>query len=183
MAQRLTIYSVGLAAALFSLVVPLGRLFDAFQPMIVAGSIVVAAILVRLNRGMPTLDWKSLEANERSKLTQGIVDLTVEYLVILGANATLLITLVSLTVVGKVTVAGWPQIFQTIGSAVIGALAVLCVARMTYVVWRDLDIVRLQKRLIDASGIKDQNEAQAKIAAQKIADIRGASLRKTGSSD
>ena len=64
MARWLTIIPVSGLAALFGWGVPLVRLFDAFQPMIVALSIMIAAIFVRLNRGMPTLEWKKPRTRE-----------------------------------------------------------------------------------------------------------------------
>ncbi|PWC36763.1 hypothetical protein [Azospirillum sp. TSO22-1] len=182
MAQKATIGGVLALAALFGWGVPLLRLFEAFQPMIVALSIMVAAILVRLNRGMPTLDWKSLEPVERARLTSSIVSLTQEYVIIIGIEATLLASLVALTVV-KDEVKYW-DIWTTRGvSAGIGALIALSIARMGYVIWRDYDIVRLQKKLIDASGAREKLEADLKASSEKIASIRSAGLRKTGSSD
>jgi hypothetical protein len=56
MARFLIIVWVLGLATLFALGVPLLRLFDAFQPMVVALSIMVAAVFVRLNRGMPALE-------------------------------------------------------------------------------------------------------------------------------
>jgi hypothetical protein len=62
-------------------------------------------------------------------------------------------------------------------AAFIGGGAALCVARMSYVIWRDLDIVQLQKQLIDASAARDEAEADVKSSTAKIADIRAAGLK------
>ena len=59
MARTLTIGLVVLATVVFGWEIPLMRLFAALQPLTLVLSIMIAAILVRLNRGMPTLDWKS----------------------------------------------------------------------------------------------------------------------------
>jgi hypothetical protein len=177
-----TIGAVFLLALLFGWAVPLARLFDAFQPLIVALSIMGAAILVRLNRGMPTLDWKSLDSGQRGRLTAKIVELTLEYVVILAANAILLIGLVSLTVIGKADIAArWLPITERLVSAGIGGLIALCLARMTYVVWRDYDVVRLQKAVIDAASLKEDQELQTKASVEKVTAMRGAGLRKQGS--
>jgi hypothetical protein len=48
---------------------------------------------------------------------------------------------------------------------------------MGYVVWRDIDIVRLQKRLIDGAASREVSEQQAKIAEGNIASIRAANVR------
>ncbi|MBA4174542.1 MAG: hypothetical protein C0511_18290, partial [Hyphomicrobium sp.] len=76
MARVLTAVVTLLVAGLFAWAVPLVRLFGAVQPLIVALSIMVAAVFVRLNRGMPTLEWKSLEPEKRKELTTSIVAVT-----------------------------------------------------------------------------------------------------------
>ena len=62
----------------------LSLLKEVLQPLIVAISIMAAALLVRLNRGMPTLDWKSLETAERKILTERVVELSREYMFVLA---------------------------------------------------------------------------------------------------
>ncbi|WP_245636797.1 hypothetical protein [Azospirillum thiophilum] len=156
---------------------PLSRLFDAFQPMTVALSIMLAAILVRLNRGMPTLDWKSLEPQERSQLTSAIVDLTREYAFIVGIKAALVTALVSLAPF-KLDAACWSNWTSRGVAAAIGAMVALSVSRMAYVVWRDYDIVKLQKMMIDSSGVREKNEGEVKLAEAKISGMRASGLRK-----
>jgi hypothetical protein len=159
--------------------VPLARLFAAFQPATVVLAIMIAAVLVRLNRGMPTLDWKSLELEKRTHLTSAIVDLTREYGSVIAVNAGLLASIITLTVVGNDEVqAAWPYWTQQGSAAAVGAGAALCICRMAYVIWRDLDIVRLQKHLIDASAARDTIEIETNASSAKIADIRAAALRK-----
>ncbi len=182
MARWRTILTVLISGALFGWGVPLPKLFAAFQPIIVSISIMIAAIFVRLNRGMPSLEWKGLDLQKRTELTTRIVDLSVEYGWIVTTNAVMLVGLVGLTVVGnKDGVALWPAWVQRIASGAIGAGVALCFARMAYVIWRDLDIVKLQKQLIDASAARDAREIEVKAASDKIADIRSAGLRKIGS--
>jgi hypothetical protein len=53
----------------------------------------------------------------------------------------------------------------------------LSVARMAYVIWRDYDVVKLQKYLIDASAARDASELETRASAEKIANIRSAGLR------
>ena len=170
------------AAILFGWAVPLLRLFDGFQPMTVALSIIVAALLVRLNRGMPTLDWKSLRQDDRERLTGSVLALTKEYVAILAINVVLLVVLVSLMTIGKVAIQSWTSaipswtnLISPVVSGAIGALVALCLARM---IWRDFDIVRLQKKLLDAAGERDQAEAQSKIANEKMGEIRASSIRR-----
>jgi hypothetical protein len=173
-----TVWVLGLAT-LFAWGVPLLRLFDAFQPMVVALSIMVAAVFVRLNRGMPALEWKSLELKKRTQLTTRIVDLSREYGWIITIDAVALSGLIALTVIGKDDIrTNWPGWTQQLSAGVIGATMALSVARMAYVVWRDCDIVKLQKYLIDASAARDASELETRASAEKIANIRSAGLRR-----
>ena len=177
MARAITIVVTLLAAGLFAWAVPLARLFDAFTPMITGLSIMVAAVFVRLNRGMPTLEWKSLDPEKRKDLTASIVTVTTEYGWIISIIATVLVGLVTLSVIGKGDAALWPEWARRVASGAVGGLASLSAARMAYVVWRDIDIVRLQKRLIDGTASREALEQQGKLADDKVASIRGTNVR------
>jgi hypothetical protein len=179
MARFVTLGIVIATASLFAWAVPFVRLFDGFQPIITALSIMVAAVFVRLNRGMPTLEWKSADPVERRQLTSRIVSISVEYGWIIAINATLLLGLVTLAVIGKADVTqAWPNWAQRLGAGIIGGWGALCISRMAYVVWRDIDVVRLQKRLIDNSGVREEAGQQAAIADEKVTSIRAAGVRK-----
>lgn len=177
MARATTVIVTILAAGLFAWAVPLVRLFGAFQPLIVALSIMVAAVFVRLNRGMPALEWKSLDPVKRKDLTASIVKVTTEYGWIIGINAVTLAGLVTLSVIGKDDAAIWPLWMQQSISGTVGCFVSLCVARMAYVVWRDIDIVRLQKRLIDGAASRESGEQERSLADEKVANIRSANIR------
>lgn len=177
-----TIFVCLAAAVGFGWKVPLVRLFPVFQPMVVATSIMVAAILVRLNRGMPTLDWKTLKQPQRERLTAAIVSLTREYLGIFALNISLVLSLLVLQAIGEGEVKfEWHPAFQGAVSAFIGGLLAASLLRMTYVVWRDYDIVRLQKKIIDSSSAEEGAELEIKSADQKILTMRNAGLRKIDS--
>lgn len=177
MARAPTIVVTLIVAGLFAWAVPLVRLFGAVQPLIVALSIMVAAVFVRLNRGMPTLEWKSLDPDKRKDLTASIVSVTAEYGWIIGINAAALLGLVTLSVIGAEDAALWPETVRRVTAGVVGGLVTLCAARMAYVVWRDIDIVRLQKRLIDGAASKESEERELALADEKVARIRGANVR------
>ena len=177
MAKKTTIVVTILATGLFAWGVPLTRLFGAFQPLIVALSIMVAAVFVRLNRGMPTLEWKSLDPDKRKELTASIVSVTTEYGWIIGINAVALAGLVTLSVVGTTDAALWPEAVRRAVAGTVGGLVTLCAARMAYVVWRDIDIVRLQKRLIDGAATRESDERERAVADDKVSNIRAANLR------
>lgn len=178
MARLAIIALVLLTGTVFGFAVPLSRLFNAVQPMIVALSIMIAAVFVRLNRGMPTLEWKTLDPDDRKKLTANILELTVEYGWIIATNTLALVGLVALTAIGKDDAALWPENIQQIVAGAVGAVSSLCVGRMAYVVWRDIDVVRLQKHLIDGLATKESIEREATVAENRIADIRSAGARK-----
>jgi hypothetical protein len=170
----LTIVSVLAIGAAFARWMTIALLVEILQPLIVALSIMAAGLLVRLNRGMPTLDWKSLSAAERKVLTQKVVELTREYLVVLSVLG-LTLAFLLLVVLNKAT-----QFSERLGisiSALAGALLALCVSRMAYIVWRDMDIVRLQKKLIDDSADRDAIEAASREALTKVNAIRSSGLR------
>jgi hypothetical protein len=90
-----------LGALTFAQWVSLDRLAAVVQPIIVAISIMAAGLLVRLNRGMPTLDWKSLEPAKRKVLTLRVVEVTREYLFVLFIQAVTLVFLIALVAAAK----------------------------------------------------------------------------------
>lgn len=177
MARMTTIVATLVGAGLFAWAVPLARLFGVFQPLIVALSIMVAAVFVRLNRGMPTLEWKSLDPEKRKDLTASIVSVTTEYGWIIGINAAALAGLVALSAIGIADAAVWPENVRRAVAGTVGGFAALCTARMAYVVWRDIDIVRLQKRLIDGAASREADEQERALADSKVASIRAANVR------
>lgn len=179
-----TLIAVLFTAVLFGWAVPLVRLFDAFQPLTVSLSIMLAAVLVRLNRGMPTLDWKSLDGASRNKLTTKIVEITKDYIIISFIYIIFIIVLVTLSTIGRTDISlDFSEIIKISTSSTIGGLISLSLSRMIYIIWRDFDIVRLQKKLIDEAGIKEDYEKDLKASEGKIADIRSASLKRIGASE
>lgn len=178
MAFILTVGAVIISALLFGWAVPLARLFDAFQPMIVALSIMVAAVFVRLNRGMPSLEWKSVDANLRSSLTSKLYELSKEYGLIIFIIFVTIATLVTLSTIGIGEINKWPPRIQRITSGSVGFLFSLSLLRIAYVIWRDIDIVKLQKKLIDTSASAEAAQLQSQEADEKVADIKAAGLRK-----
>jgi hypothetical protein len=178
MSGILTLLAVIVVAAAFGAFVPIDRVLAATQPLVVAVSIMAAAILVRLNRGMPSLDWQSLALDERRRLTKRLVEVTREYVVILALEAVALAVLVSL-IISKIdsTSTVFAIMIAPIVSAATGGVVVLCFARMAHVVWRDYDIVKLQKVLLDEAGERAATEAAAATAATKLQAMRAAGLR------
>jgi len=177
MARIATIFVTILATGLFAWAIPLDCLFRALQPLTVALSIMIAAVFVRLNRGMPALEWKSLDPKKRKDLTASIVNVTLEYGWIIGMNTFALVGLVALSVIGATETILWPKGVSQAVSGMVGFLITLCIARMAYVVWRDIDIVRLQKHLIDEAASREIDDREHFIADEKVAGIKAANIR------
>ena len=178
MAQIANFIAAIACAVAFWLFVPLSQLFGALPQIVTAMSIVSAALFVRLNRGMPSIDWKSIEPETRKRLTKQMLAITGEYVVILAIAATLMTILVTLQVMTLKTIeATWLAATQKATSACIGCLISLSVVRMSYVVWRDYDIVRTQRTVLDAAADADQLASEQKVADRKIAAIKGSGLR------
>jgi hypothetical protein len=167
---------MGVVGLVFCRWLTLALLKDILQPLIVAISIMAAALLVRLNRGMPTLNWESLEVAERKILTHRVVELSFEYMLALGLQFVTLILLLSLSLIKEKTFIGWPH-----GPAVVlgalGLLLGLCISRMGYIVWRDTDIVKLQKKLIDDSADRQAIEKASQDALVTVNAIRNSGLK------
>lgn len=165
-------------ATVFGRYVALVSLLDGMSTMITALSIMTAAVFVRLNRGMPSLDWKSIEPQKRSRLTAAIFDVTKEYAQIAALNAVLLVALVSLVMFGKTYVScTWSVSIQAFVSSLIGAGLTASLGRMCYVVWRDVDIVRLQKNLIDDAAIAELSAIDLAEAERRSKSMQTASIR------
>lgn len=164
------------AGFIFGRWLTLSLLKDILQPLIVAISIMAAALLVRLNRGMPTLDWQSLEAAERKILTHRVVELSREYMSVLALQFSALMVLLALSLIKEKTFYGWPS-GPTVVLAILGALIGLCVTRMGYIVWRDTDIVKLQKKLIDDSADRQAVEKASQDALTTVNAIRSSGLK------
>jgi hypothetical protein len=160
----------------FSRWITLALLKDILQPLIVAISIMAAALLVRLNRGMPTLDWKGLEIAERKILTHRVVELSREYMYVLALLFGTLIILLALSLIKEKTFYGWSH-GPAIVLAALGALIGLCVRRMGHIVWRDTDIMKLQKKLIDDSADREAIVKASQDALTTVNAIRNAGLK------
>lgn len=138
-------------------------------------SIFIAAVLVRLARGMPTLDWKTVPIEKRKLLTGQLVDVSREYA---GLLALLMLLLIMAFSIGSTSVwlASLDEVWGRMVSAVTGFLVVLSILRFGYVVWRDLDIVSLQKVVIDEMADQERAVKNAEIASAKLQQMRQANL-------
>lgn len=166
-------FAVGLAVALLiAWQVNIARLFQTFQPIIVCLSIMAAAIFVRLNRGMPSLEWKSLTTQQRKQVTSAVLKLSKDYVIGLIVTATNIIIIIILTAIGKYDALKFEKYYQ-LGIVFIFSISlILSIIWMGYVIWRDYDIVRLQKRIIDDASDREESESQSVEASKKTAAMK-----------
>lgn len=174
--------------ACFAWLVPLDRLFDALQPAMTALSIMAAAILVRLNRTMPAIDWKILDRDPRERLTADVVALAEEYLWFLAVIGVVILIVLTLIVVGRQEIFGvatgppdptkaWHWGWRRASAGFLGVAGAFVCIRMGYLVWRDLDIIRLQKHVIDLAAAQAHQVEQDMLAIEKRASMERANLR------
>lgn len=155
-----------LSAAAFYVAVPIGFVIQASQQTSICLSIMIAAVFVRLNRGMPTIDWKALSRNEKERLTAMVEAIAKEYAGIAAICGITLIGIITLSAIASHIPATSVEPIGHWISGFFGGAMTLCISRFGYVIWRDVDIVTLQRTVIMAA---DQRERDAK-KAQDIAD-------------
>lgn len=178
MSRFLSIATMVVIAAVFYRFVDLRLLFNAFPVIVPSMSVVTAAVFVRLNRGMPSLDWKAIAPAKRPNLTSAILEITREYAGLAALNAVILLVIFGLSVTGQeALLAAFSAKPQALISGVLGGLLTAAACRMAYVVWRDVDIVRLQKTLIDEAAEAEAALADLKVAEEKASKIAAAGLR------
>ena len=133
-------------------------------------AIIAAAVLVRLNRGVPSLDWKSVDRETLDRLLNRLEDVAKVYVAVVVIAAISILTLLAAVFVDKLTFAAKPETVLWLSTA-FGALLGVLLSRMAYVVWLDLDIVRLQKNVIISAAEAEQTRAEARLAENKITAI------------
>lgn len=138
-------------------------------------TIIVAAVLVRLNRGVPSLDWKSVDLQPIKNLLDRLEQVSKVYIVVVFATLVSIILLISVLYLQRVEFLYKENVVDGI-SISFGALFGLLISRMAYVVWLDLDIVRLQRAVILSAAETDSQKKQAAIAAEKINRVSDARI-------
>jgi len=165
--------------------VDLEHLSQVFQTLTSAVSILLAAVFVRLNRGLPTLDWKVVSPTDRTAITSRLVQISLDYVGVLIVGMLVLAAIIVLGAADPEWIACLPVRWQSAISAGTGILLSIFLFRMGYVVWLDLDIIQLQKAVIDrieekerADKANEEKDVRAREkAADKIEAIKQASLK------
>jgi len=176
-----TMASVVSCAALTGWLVPIDEWAAVAKSVLTVLAIFAAAILVRLNRGMPTIDWSKVKAEDRVRLVIDIQKLAREYgITLLFVGAALVFFLIldrsgSSSPLGAM-ISTKPHSIPIVISSMAGAISSFVLIRIAYVVWRDIDIVDLQAGVIaqaaNADLIERKNDIVDAIAKSGVVDPR-----------
>lgn len=167
--RTITVLVSALGAVLAGLLIPLESWPASAKSIMTILAILAAGVLVRLNRGLPTIDWSKVDPAARAELVKKMRNLSVEYGLTLAVIGVILIWLLASEMIDARRVA-WvgfynsPPLIRAIASGIAGGSLIFAFARMVYVVWRDIDIVELQSDIITsaaASEIKSSQVAKA----------------------
>lgn len=164
-----------LGTAVFSgWLVPMDEWAATAKSILTVLAIFAAAILVRLNRGMPTIDWSKVDAEDRGHLVLAMKNLAREYgttLIVVGITLAFFLVLDRAngeTPLATLLDASRPFV-KTLVSAIAGALTSFVLIRITYVVWRDIDIVDLQAGVISQAA-NAEKRARHQTNADEVAN-------------
>lgn len=139
--------------------------------------IIAAAILVRLNRGIPTIDWKSVDIDSTKTILDRFEDVARAYIYIMLIVCSSIFLILFLGFVQKYTFTYKIDITNGM-SSFFGFLFGLLISRMAYVVWLDLDIVQLQKAVLLATAEAEEAKKQGIIANEKIDEMNAFRTKK-----
>jgi hypothetical protein len=179
--RLITIAFVGVSATFSFWLVPVSEWAATAKSILTVLAIFAAAILVRLNRGMPTIDWSKVDPDDRSALVTDIKKLAREYgvtLIFIGVALTAFLFLDRINGVTPLSrrVLAAPEYVAQIISAMSGAISSFVLVRIAYIVWRDIDIVDLQAGVIsqaaNAEKIERHNSIAAAISNSEVVDPR-----------
>lgn len=178
MRKLLILLAIGmLLAGVVAAEIDVARLYRIFQPIVVCLSIMAAAIFVRLNRGMPTLEWKSVSPDQRRQLTEAILRLAKDYVIGLVLTFSAICILIAFSLYTPSDLEFLTRQHRKIAVFSFFVSLFSSVIWMGYVIWRDLDIVKLQKTIIDNAATKEENDAQIKEAMAKTESSKSSNLR------
>lgn len=164
-----TILIVIASAAISGWLVPASEWAATAKSILTVLAIFAAAILVRLNRGMPTIDWAKVNPDDRTNLVCDIKRLAREYgitLIFVGIALALFLVLDRTSGDTPLSnlIAEAPRYVPSAISAFAGAVSSFVLIRIAYVVWRDIDIVDLQAGVISQAANAEQAERHNGIA-------------------
>lgn len=134
-------------------------------------SVMAAGILVRLNRGVPSVDWKSVSSDSLNKLLSRLEEIAKSYILTFAIALALIVLIVSCILISPLDFIYKEITIRSISSC-FGTLLGLLVSRMFYIVWLDLDIVRLQNAVILSAAAEKEGSEQKTLADDKLEKMR-----------
>jgi len=138
-------------------------------------AIIAAAVLVRLNRGVPSLDWKSVDVEAADRLLRRLEEVAKVYIALIAMTLVSIVIILAILYVGTLQFDYKQNVIIGL-STVFGVILGVVLGRMTYVVWLDLDIVRLQSAVILSAAKAEDAKKQVEAASGKLAAIEAARL-------
>ena len=145
------------------------------SPLLAVLSIFAAGILVRLNRGIPTIDWKSVDADATHRLLNQLEAVAKEYVAVFCIIVLSIVVVFAASFVDQSKIENAPRIQQWLAGS-FGFLFGVLSGRMGYIVWRDLDIVRLQKAVILSAATEEVAKSELAAAQEKLTAMSAARL-------
>lgn len=154
---------------------PLENLRQVVQSLITISTVFMAAVLVRLSRGIPTIEWKATALIERENLLNSISQLAKEYIyTIVTAGLVIFTSLSCLIFFPTLLIEKCFAIFHfsiryysIIPGLIFGLFGVL-IFQIARVLWRDFDIIQLQSQLIMRIGVDEAHQIETKSAKEKV---------------
>lgn len=143
-------------------------------------AIFAAAVLVRLNRGLPSVEWKFVEEDALKRLMDRMEEVTRDYVAVLLVIFSGMVSAVTLLVIGDDFDWGGVEITRVV-SGICGGLFGLSLSRMAHLVWLDVSIFKLQRAVVESSAKATSVANHAKAAASKIVGMSDAIRDRNGS--
>ena len=137
-------------ALLFGFHVPLADLDNVAPSLLITMAIVVGALLMRSEKPIgPGL--RGLDPVKRCRLTRRMVERSQDYGRLIALFSVTMAGMLALTAVGAQDIANaLSQEHQRLMAGVIGAALGICLVAVPEIARRDLEILRMEKRLVDA---------------------------------
>jgi hypothetical protein len=175
--RALTVAATAVGFLFAACLIPLEAWPESAKSLLTVLAILAAGVLVRLNRGLPTIDWSKVNPESRGDLVKKMRDISVEYGITLAQIGVLLVGLLASEMI-DLPVAGYgfydiPPLIRAIVSGFAGGSLIFVFSRMVYIVWRDIDIVELQADVITEAATSEVKVGQqTKAKAIKSAGVK-----------
>lgn len=141
-------------------------------------AIFAAAVLVRLNRGIPSVEWKLVEDDALKRLMDRMEEVAHDYVTVLLVIFGGMVSAIAILIVGDNFDLGRVEITQIL-SGICGGFFGLSISRMAHLVWLDVSIFKLQRTVIESSAQTKTVAGHTLVAAAKLEEMSNA-IRERG---